>query len=109
MPTPLTNLPNIGPAMADMFAKADIHDAETLRDMGTDAAYGALLRTGKRPHFIPFYVIEMALQGRPWNDCKGREKETLRVRFEAVKAANHDTDRAAFEAIMDAIGVLDRP
>jgi len=26
-----------------------------------------------------------------------------------VKAANHDTDRAAFEAIMDAIGVLDRP
>ena len=44
MSTPLTNLPNIGPAMADMFVKADIHDAETLRDMGTDAAYGALLR-----------------------------------------------------------------
>jgi len=105
MTTPLTTLPNIGPAMADMFEKAGIHDAETLREMGTDAAYGQLLRNGKRPHFIPYYVIEMALQGRPWNDCKGKEKEALRIRFDAEKAAHHDTDRAAFESIMDAIGV----
>ena len=109
MLTPLTTLPNIGPAIADMLAKAGIHYAETLRDLGTDAAYGALLRGCKRPHFIPFYVIEMALQGRPLNDCKGREKDAFRIRFEAVKAANHDTDRAAFEAVMDAIGVVDRP
>ena len=93
--------------MAEMFANADIHDVETLRALGTDAAYGRLLRHGKRPHFIPYYVIEMALQGRPWNDCKGTEKDALRLRFDAVKAAHHDTDRAAFEAMMDAIGVVE--
>ena len=57
---------------------AGITSAEELREIGADAAYARLLQTGTRPHFIGYYVLVMALQGRPWNDCKGKEKEELR-------------------------------
>ena len=109
MATPLTTLPNIGPAMEEAFARAGILDVEHLRELGTDAAYARMLAQGDRPHFIAYYVIEMALQGRPWNDCKGAEKVALRKRFDAIKAQSYDTDRAAFESIMNAIGVIERP
>lgn len=97
--------------METAFAKVGITSAEELRDLGTDAAYEQLLRNGHRPHFIAYYVIEMGLQGRPWNDCKGDEKAALRGRFDAIKArvkTTSTTDDAAFEAMMDAIGVIER-
>ena len=96
--------------MEDAFTAAGIHTAEDLRDMGADAAYARLLERGHRPHFIAYYVIEMGLQGRPWNDCKGDEKAALRRRFDALVAdarAARDPDRDAFEAMMDAIGVVE--
>ncbi|KIT16817.1 hypothetical protein jaqu_13120 [Jannaschia aquimarina] len=97
--------------MESSFIKVGIPDAETLRDLGTDAAYERLLRDGLRPHFIPYYVIEMALQGRAWNDCRGQEKADLRIRFDRIKARvaeGRDIHRDAFEAMMDAIGVIER-
>lgn len=109
---PISSLRNLGPAMEDSFAAVGITSAAQLRDLGTDAAYARLLRDGARPHFIAYYVIEMALQGRPWNDCRGEEKDALRRRFDTLKAAQRPdpetTDNAAFEAMMDAIGVVDR-
>ena len=48
---------------------AGIPTAEALRACGADEAYRRLLRSGARPHFIAYYVLHMALQGRPWNDC----------------------------------------
>lgn len=108
MTTPISTLRNLGPAMELSFAKAGIHSAEALRALGTDEAYRRLLQSGTRPHFIGYYVIEMALQGRPWNDCKGDEKKALRARFDAIKAASFDTELSAFEAMLDVIGVVDR-
>jgi len=102
---PVTAIRNIGPAMAAELARAGIGTAGELRALGTDAAYARLLETGTRPHFIAYYVIEMGLQGRPWNDCKGAEKAALRARFDRLVAAHHDTDRAALERILDQIGV----
>ena len=49
--------------------------------------------------------VVMALQGRPWNDCKGEEKKALRVKFDAIKARAHDTGRSEFERMMNLIGV----
>ncbi|MCY4180691.1 MAG: competence protein TfoX, partial [Litoreibacter sp.] len=46
-----------------------------------------------------------ALQGRPWNDCKGAEKAALRETFDALKAQHYNSDLSAFEAQLDAIGV----
>jgi DNA transformation protein and related proteins len=101
----VTTIRNIGPAMAADMARAGITGARALRAMGADAAYGAMVAAGTRPHFIGYYVLHMALQGRPWNDCKGAEKAALRARFDALKAGLaaplHDS---ALERHLDAIG-----
>ena len=89
-------------------AKAGIHSADELREIGADAAYARLLRTGIKPHVIGYYVLVMGLQGRPWNDCKGAEKTALRARFDAIKARAHDKGRSDFEAALDSIGVIER-
>ena len=108
MTTPISSLRNLGPRTQEEFARAGVTSAEELRDLGTDAAYARLLQAGSRPHFIGFYVIEMALQGRPWNDCKGIEKERLRARFDALVASHYDHGRSAFEEAMNRIGVVSR-
>ena len=105
MPTPLTEIRNIGPAMAAELKQAGIETAEALRDIGADKAYEAMLRAGSRPHFIAYYVLHMGLQGRPWNDCHGAEKAALRDRFDALKARAFDPDQSAFERMLDEIGV----
>jgi len=108
MTTPISSLRNLGPSVEADCARAGIHSAEDLRALGTDAAYARMLENGTRPHFIGYYVIEMALQGRPWNDAQGDEKKALRERFDAIKAQCHNTDRSAFEAMMNAIGVVEK-
>ncbi|MBM2577059.1 TfoX/Sxy family DNA transformation protein [Jannaschia sp. Os4] len=105
----LETVRNVGPALAGALRSAGIADAVALRALGTDAAYGRLVEAGARPHFIGYYALEMGLQGRPWNDCRGEEKAALRARFDAVVARSRprDADAAAFEAMMDAIGVIE--
>lgn len=108
MSTAISSIRNLGPAMEAAFARAGVDSAEDLRALGTDAAYAKLLASGERPHFIVYYVLDMALQGRPWNDCKGAEKDALRVRFDALKAqAAQKPD--GMEAILNAIGVIPAP
>ena len=102
---PLTAIRNIGPAFATELAAAGIPSATQLRDVGAHAAYRRLLAAGTRPHFIGYYVLHMALQGRPWNDCKGEEKAALRRDFDALKAemaGSHDD--TGLERILDQIG-----
>jgi hypothetical protein len=74
MQTPVSSLRNLGPETEAALARASIHSAEELRALGSDAAYRRLLNHGERPHFIAYYVRVMALQGRPWNHCRGAEK-----------------------------------
>ncbi|MBF9059121.1 competence protein TfoX [Rhodobacterales bacterium HKCCSP123] len=83
---PVTAIRYIGPAQAADMARAGIATASALRELGADAAYRAMIATGTRPHFIGYYALHMALQGRPWNDCKGAEKDALRAAFDALKA-----------------------
>ena len=109
MNTPISSLPNLGPATEAEFARAGIHSTEALRALGADAAYAMLIAAGTRPHFIGYYVLHMALQGRPWNDCKGDEKKALRVRFEALKAQYNANERSALEAALNYFGVIAPP
>jgi DNA transformation protein and related proteins len=107
--TPISSLPNLGPASEAQFAAAGIHSAEALRALGADAAYAALLAAGTRPHFIGYYVLHMALQGRPWNDCKGAEKAALRASFDTLKTAHQRSDSKAnqeLEAALQFFGVV---
>lgn len=113
MPRPITDIPNLGPASAKAFARIGIESAEALRALGADDAYRQLLQNGERPHFIGYYVLVMGLQGRPWNDCKGREKAALRLRFDALKAevSANPSDakgRAQLDAALNEIGLIPR-
>ena len=108
MGTPISSIRNLGPAMEHTFKDVGIATAEELRALGADAAYGRVLAAGGRPHFIAYYALHMALQGRPWNDCKGEEKQKLRLIFDALKASRHDKGRSQLEAALDAIGVVEK-
>ena len=55
--------------MSDLTTIRNIGPAQEKALIGADEA--RLLQSGSRPHFIMYYVLHMALQGRPWNDCKG--------------------------------------
>lgn len=106
MPDPVSTIRNLGPAMDEACAKAGINSADELRSLGADEAYARLLRSGTRPHFIGYYVLVMGLQGRPWNDCKGKEKADLRKRFDAIKAEAKPAPEIGIEKILNEIGVL---
>lgn len=100
----IASIRNLGPAMETAFNDVGIMTAEELREIGPDAAYARLLKNGQRPHFIGYYVLHMGLQGRPWNDCKGKEKENLRIRFDALVAESKPDVPTGIEAILDQIG-----
>ena len=102
----ISTIRNLGPATEAQFAKAGITSAEDLRAMGADAAYRAWLMAGLPAHFIGYYVLVMALQDRPWNDCKGEEKKALRARFDALKAQCNSTERSELEAALNYFGVI---
>ena len=104
----VSTIRNLGPASDAVYARAGIHTATQLRDLGPDAAYAKLLQSGSKPHFIAYYAMVMGLQGRPWNDCQGDEKKALRVRFDKLKHAKHDKGRSDLEAALDIIGVVER-
>ena len=106
MAEPVTSIRTIGPALGSAFEKAGITTAEELRALGTDAAYARLLAAGHRPHFIGYYVIEMGLQGRKWNACKGEEKAALRRRFDSL-VAGADPFETRMEDMLDRLGVRD--
>jgi hypothetical protein len=111
MSSPVSSIPNLGPASEAAFTRAGIASAEELRALGPDEAYRRLLATGSRPHFIGYYVLVMGLQGRPWNDCKGDEKKALRKRFDALCAGFNRSDAkrdADFEAALSQLGVIAR-
>ena len=111
MSSPVSSIPNLGPATEAQFAKAGIHSAEDIRAMGADEAYRRWLSAGLPPHFIGYYCLVMGLQGRRWNDCQGDEKKALRKRYDAIKASVSGTKekgRSDLEAALQFFGVIER-
>ncbi|WP_134679262.1 TfoX/Sxy family protein [Paracoccus ravus] len=102
----LTEIPNIGPATARALIAAGIPDAAAPRGLGAHAAYRALLQAGERPHFIGYYVLHMALQGRPWNDCRGEEKAALRRHFDGLVSQFRARAPTGIEAELREIGLI---
>lgn len=105
--TAISSIRNLGPAIEAAMIRAGITSAEALRDMGADAAYARLVANGERPHFIGYYVLVMALQGRPWNDGKGAEKLALRARFDAIKAGSFDKGRSDLDRFLRDFGLIE--
>ncbi len=105
MSTPVTSIRNIGPAMEEAFRRAGLETADAVRDLGADAAYRRLIETGTRPHFIGYYALVMGLQGRPWNDCQGKEKTDLRKRFDDLCKDAAPSTPSRLSAELDALGI----
>lgn len=103
---PISSIRNLGPRSEEQFARAGIHTAEDVRALGADEAYRRLLESGTRPHFIGYYALVMGLQGRPWNHLDDREKDELRVRFDALVAGTSAGRRSDLEQALDALGVV---
>ena len=105
---PVSAIRNLGPRSVEMFAKAGIHTADQIRDLGPDEAYRRMIAAGNRPHFIGYYVMVMGLQGRPWNDMDVEEKARLRDRFDAIVASTQN-GATAIEAELNRLGVVEKP
>ena len=105
MTEPVSSIRNLGPAYEASLTRAGVTSADQLRVLGADAAYTKLLETGDRPHFIGYYALVMALEGRPWNGCRGAEKDALRLKFDALKSKHFNKNISALEVDLDAIGV----
>lgn len=105
MTSSVSSIRNLGPAYEESCAKIGISSAEKLREVGADETYRRLLQAGTKPHFIGYYLLVMAFQDRPWNDCKGNEKKKLRLAFDAIKAEAIYEGHGAFEQMMGQIGV----
>lgn len=105
-----SSIRNLGPASDEFYARAGIRTARQLRDLGADEAYFRALKAGGKPHFIGYYVLVMGLQGRPWNDAHGKEKDTLRVRFNAIKTRLSPKDQRliGLENELNALGIIKR-
>ncbi len=108
MAEPVSSIRNLGPASDAAFARAGIHTAADLRKLGPDTGGASSLESGSRPHFIGYYAMVMGLMGRPWNDCRGKEKEALRQRFDAIcaEAKPSKSAESEIEAILNEIGVV---
>lgn len=103
----ISSIRNLGAETEKALNDAGIMTAEDLHQIGAHAAYRRLLENGGRPHFIGYYVLHMALQGRPWNDCKGDEKKQLRVQFDALSKESFDVEKSELEAFLNRIGVIE--
>lgn len=104
-----SSIPNLGPASDTFYGRAGITTAQQIRELGADEAYFQALKAGGRPHFIGYYVLVMGLQGRPWNDCKGDEKEALKKRFSAIKArlSKEGKSLSGLDKMLNEIGVVE--
>lgn len=104
MARPVSSIPNLGPATERACARAGIDSAEALHALGADAAYARLIAHGEKPHFIGYYALVLGLMGRPWTDCRGREKADLRARFDALVAQNR-AEPDGIDRLLDEIGI----
>lgn len=103
----VSTIRNLGPKVEQMFARAGVHTAEEIFELGAEEAYRRLLKAGVRPHFIGFYCIYLGLQNRPWNDLSPDEKLGLRRTFDSLVegARTEFGDRSAIEAELNVLGV----
>lgn len=102
-----SSIRNLGPKSDALYAKAGIFSADQIIKLGADETYFRLLQSGSRPHFIAYYALVMGLQGRPWTDCTGAEKTTLRVKFDTLitRVPQESSKPSDMEKQLDALGV----
>lgn len=83
--TELTKLPNIGKTMEKRLAGAGICDAETLKALGSRAAFLKLRMMEGDTCFSSLCGLEGAVQGIRWHFLSGEDKRDLKKFFDSVE------------------------
>lgn len=84
----LKSLPNIGPVLARLLERAEIHTAEELRRLGAEAVFTRLkiLETEEGDSCIhKLYALEGAIQGIRWNEVSSERRHELLEFFRHLK------------------------
>lgn len=89
--TPLSQLPNLGPLLADRLTRADIQTAEELRAMGTEQAFIRLRSVYKEACINMLYAIEGAVQGIRWHNLPQERKDDLKAFLRMLKSSDNQT------------------
>ena len=74
----LTQLPNIGPALAGRLADIGVTSAEQLRTLGAVAAVRELLVVDDPACYNTLYALQGAIEGIRWHDLPHATRERLK-------------------------------
>ena len=80
--SPLPDLPNIGQELARLLEQVDIHDPETLRELGTEAAFLRLKARDPAACFHKLTALEGAVRGVRKTQLPPERKAELRRFFD---------------------------
>jgi len=83
----LTDLPNLGPVVAEQLKQAGIDAPETLLALGSVEAALRLVESGVSVCSSKLSALEGAIRGVRWHAIPANERAALRKRFEAEKAS----------------------
>ncbi|QDR81088.1 TfoX/Sxy family protein [Sporomusa termitida] len=81
--SPLTELPNIGPVLAERLKNAGIFDLTGLRAVGSKAALMLIRGTGQDTCLSMLYALEGAVQGVRWHNLDKAVKAELKEYYTA--------------------------
>ena len=82
----LTDLPNLGPVVAEQLGQAGIATPEMLLELGSVEAALRLEESGVSVCSSKLSALEGAIRGVRWHAIPADERAALRERFEAEKA-----------------------
>ena len=80
----LTKLPNIGPELARLLNKAEIHDSEELKELGAEEAFLRLKAQDPTACFHKLTALEGAVQGVRKTQLTPERKAELREFFNGL-------------------------
>lgn len=80
----LTNMPNIGKALAERMAKADILSADALIMMGAKTAFLCVKTVYPEACINHLYAMEGAIQGIRWHHLSDDTKKDLKAFYNAL-------------------------
>lgn len=78
---PLTQLPNIGKALAEKLIQVEITTPEKLLELGTEQAFIRISTIDPTACFSMLQALEGAIQGIRWHDLPKERKEELKQFF----------------------------
>ena len=89
MTTNLTNLPNIGPALAEKLNQIGVTTFDDLAEMGSIEAVIRIGETDMSACYNMLYALEGAIRGVRWHGIPREERAQLKAEFDSLVATSN--------------------